>query len=287
MTGKSVVERAFLENFLMNENEDVPKGMLPMCYPSDHRNHVYIPNWAMWYGIELRDYYERTGDRELVEKAKEKIYALSGFFRGFENAKGLLQKLESWVFVEWSHSNDLVQDINYPTNMLYVKFKRSIGELYNDGKLILEADRLSETIRNESYRDGWFCDNSVLKENGEAVLSGEITETCQYYAFFTGVATIDRYPDLWNRLLNGFGPKRKKHNEYPEIAFSNAFIGNYLRLELLFTSGNYDKLKEEIKDYFGFMAEKTGTLWENDSDVASCNHGFASYTAAWIRRILR
>lgn len=30
------------------------------------------------------------------------------------------------------------------------------------------------------------------------------------------------------------------------------------------------------------MAERTGTLWENTTDYASCSHGFASYAAALI-----
>ena len=38
----------------------------------------------------------------------------------------------------------------------------------------------------------------------------------------------------------------------------------------------------ECLDYFGFMAERTGTLWEHDSTYASCNHGFESYVANLI-----
>ena len=33
------------------------------------------------------------------------------------------------------------------------------------------------------------------------------------------------------------------------------------------------------------MAEKTGTLWEIDSDSASCNHGFASHVAYWFEQL--
>ena len=32
------------------------------------------------------------------------------------------------------------------------------------------------------------------------------------------------------------------------------------------------------------MAEKTGTLWENIGDYASCNHGFASHVAHALYR---
>ena len=29
--------------------------MLPMCYPSDHNDGVFIPNWAMWFVVQLKD----------------------------------------------------------------------------------------------------------------------------------------------------------------------------------------------------------------------------------------
>ena len=33
------------------------------------------------------------------------------------------------------------------------------------------------------------------------------------------------------------------------------------------------------------MAEKAGTLWENISDTAGCNHGFASYVLYWLEQL--
>ncbi len=35
------------------------------------------------------------------------------------------------------------------------------------------------------------------------------------------------------------------------------------------------------------MAERTGTLWENDTPHASCNHGFASHAAVfYVKNVL-
>lgn len=55
------------------------------------------------------------------------------------------------------------------------------------------------------------------------------------------------------------------------------FIGNYLRLDVLLRYGLHDRLLEELKGYFLNGARKTGTLWENNTEVASCDHGFASH----------
>ena len=118
--------------------------------------------------------------------------------------------------------------------------------------------------------------------SGEPVLSGKCTESCQYYAFFTDIATPELYPELWETLLNDFGPERKQTKKWERIPFSNAFIGNYLRLELLYRYRLYDKVTDNIKGYFEMMADKTGTLWENDTPSASCNHGFASHVIYWL-----
>lgn len=283
LTGKSTVEKCFLANFAMEDKPAfLPDGMLPMCYPADHPDGVFIPNWAMWYVVELNEYLNRTGDREFVDDMKGRLYRLLNYFRGFENKDGLLDKLESWIFVEWSKSNQLVQDINYPSNMLYSLFKRILGNLYGDETLIAEADALRKVIREQALIGHFYCDNAVYNENGVAELSGERTESCQYYAFYCGIATPEEDAELWNILLNDFGPDRKVNNKWPEIHFANAFIGNYLRLDLLMREGENEKLEENIRGYFDYMALRTGTLWENDTPHASCNHGFASHVLVWL-----
>lgn len=285
LTGRSAVERNFLENFLLPDSfKCLPEGMLPMCYPADHYDFVFIPNWAMWFVVELEEYLERTGDRELVDRAKARVYKLLDYFKRFENEDGLLEKLESWVFIEWSRSNELTQDVSFPSNMLYAKVKRTVAGLYNDGKLIDEAEKLENVIREKSFNGRFFCDNMV-RVGGRLVPSGECTESCQYYAFHTGIATPESYPELWETLVKDFGPKRKQNNPYPDVAFANAFIGNYLRLDLLHRYEKYDEILENIEGYFYYMAEKTGTLWEHDSTVASCSHGFASHVIYWLKQM--
>ena len=269
----------------MEENyKGLPKGMLPMCYPSEFRNPEYIPNWAMWYFIELREYLERTSERALIDDLRPKMLALCKYFEGFENADGLLEKLEGWVFVEWSMCNKLTQDVNYPSNMLYYLFLKTLYELYGDEKYNEKAEKLRKIIREQSRMGLFFSDNSVYK-NGELTLSGECTETCQYYAFFTGVATPEEDGELFETLVKDFGPDRAKSGKWREIHPSNAFIGNYLRLELLSRNGIYDKLEENIRGYFDYMATLTGTLWEHKDITASCNHGFASHVLVWLDKL--
>ena len=56
-----------------------------MCYPSDHYDKVFIPNWAMWFVKELYDFVKRNEDnenaKELVEKLKDRVYELLDYFK--------------------------------------------------------------------------------------------------------------------------------------------------------------------------------------------------------------
>ena len=81
-------------------------------------------------------------------------------------------------------------------------------------------------------------------------LSGEHTEVCQYYAFFTGVATPESHPHLWKRLRDEFGPIRKVTKDYPDVPFANAFIGNYIRNELLSREGLCAQILDETVDFY-------------------------------------
>ncbi len=289
LTGDPALERVFEENLALPPAfDDIDDGMLPMCYPSDHRTKRYIPNWAMWFVLETEEYLHRTGDREIVDMLRPRLEKLVKFLWKFRNSDGLLEKLPSWVFVEWSRSNKLVQDVNYPSNMTWADVLDAMDRLYGRPDLAAEAKRVRAEIVRQSWTGAWFCDNSVRQKDGTLKLSGECTETCQYYAFFHKVATPESHPALWKTLLTDFGPQRydpvdrTKLLKHPEIWPSNAFIGNYLRLKLLERAGRGRQIVRETKGYFKYMADRTGTLWENDTTTASCNHGFASYAAVLL-----
>lgn len=283
LTGENKVEHDFLENFLLQEKfEFLPEGIVPMCFPASHNDRIYIPTWAMWFILELDRYYKDSADKVLVERAEKTVRGIITFFDRFVNETGLLENLESWVFIEWSKAAEFVNGVNYCANMLFALTLQRAGEMYNDENYLLRAEKMRKVIRERSFNGKFFSDHALRNDKGELSYVNDITEVCQYYAFFTKTATPETYPELWETLLTEFGPNRKTNNKYPEIWFANAFIGNYLRLELLNEQGLKEQLLNECLDYFAYMADLTNTLWEHDSTFASCNHGFASYVINWI-----
>lgn len=283
-TGRNRVEHNFLENYILSpQSPFLPKGMLPMCYPADHNDGVYIPNWPMWWVLELEGYLQRTGDSSLAAQAEEKVEDLLSFYRSFENEDGLLENLSGWVFIEWSKCNDptYIAGVNYPTNMLYAKVLETTGRLYGHPERICQAKQLRMTIKKQSF-NGMFFEENRIRMDGKLIRTGNLSETCQYYAFYFGLASRETEPVLYETLLHQFGPSRNTEKQYPEVGQSNAIVGNYLRLEILLNYKEYETVLEECRQFFYGMAEKTNTLWEHSKASCSLNHGFASVAANYI-----
>jgi alpha-L-rhamnosidase len=277
LSGGSTVEDVFFQNFLLPGSfAHLPEGMLPMCYPADHYNGQFIPNWALWFVLQLQEYLGRSGNHEMLRALRQKIVKLFDYFRLFLNQDGLLENLKGWIFIEWSAANNYTQDVNYPTNMLYAAALEAAGKMYGMQAWGEQAAAVRKAIRKQSFDGQFFVDNAVRK-GGKLVPTRYRTETCQYYAFYLGTATPEAYGTLWNVLVKDFGPSREKTQRYPDIPASNAFIGNVLRLELLSRYGSCRQLIDESRKYLLHMAERTGTLWENIDTRASLDHGFASH----------
>ena len=216
-TGENKVEKSFLENYaLYTTQPGMEPGMLPMCYPADHPNGTYIPNWSMWYILELQDYVARTGDEEMKTLSKQKVRELISFFEKYENEYGLLENLDGWVFIEWSKCNaaDYVSGINFPSNMLLAAALEAAAKLYGWEHLTQKAQKMRQTILDLSYNGEFFEDNMLRGENGQPVKTGHTTETCQYYAFYFGIASPETHPVLWEKLCTQFGPRRDKEKIY-------------------------------------------------------------------------
>jgi alpha-L-rhamnosidase len=284
LCGDTLIEKSFFENFLLPPRfRGLPAGMLPMCYPADHPNGTFIPNWALWFVVQLEEYLARSGDRATVAELRPKVLGLFDYFRRFRNSDGLLEKLPSWVFIEWSEANKFVQDVSYPTNMLYAGALSAAARLYRLRGLAAEARRVRAAVRRQAFDGEFFVDNAV-RENGRLRPTRNRSEVCQYFAFFFDVAGPRTHPRLWRRLCADFGPRRRQAGAFPEIHAAAPFIGNVLRLELLSRWGRSAQVLDESVGYLLYMAERTGTLWETADEGASCNHGFAAHVVHVLYR---
>lgn len=288
MTGVNLVERNFLENYAHYVNQgDQPDKMIPMCYPSDFADRGFIPNWPMFYILEIEEYLKRHDDERLLVEAKKQLFDFYSWCESFKNPEGLLENVEGVVFIEWSHANDIESTcgVSFPTNMLYSACLKALGRLYGRDDLVKEGADISNIVRKTAFNGSFFVDNATRKD-GKLVLTERTCETTQYYAFHFGIATKELFPSLYETVRDELGPNRDSESVLPNVFPSNMFIGDYLRLLVLLENGDYLKAYKEYKAYFLMMAKKTGTLWEFDSTYASLTHCFASYAVNILLEML-
>ena len=285
LTGKTLVEDVFLENYRLYENDgSLPEGAIPMCYPSDfHDNNKFIPQWAMWYVLEVKEYLTERNpsvDRELFKKS---VMGIVDFLARHENSDGLLQNLPSWNFVEWSTANEWVQDVNYPTNFLYAEVLRSAYALYGDESLLKKAEKVARLTAERAFDGEVFIDNAILTD-GELVNTKNSSEAGQYYAILFGNFDINeaKYAKLKAHILEGFCNFDITDRGFVPV---NAFIGFYIKICAMMKLGWFELLEKDVKSFFGGMVEATGTLWEYKQHKGSYDHGFASFAAIAINEI--
>ena len=289
LTGKTMVEDAFLENYRLYKNDGaLPTGMLPKCYPSDAMEHqAYIPQWTMWYILEVEEYICKRGHEEAKEEFKESVYGLLNFYKLYENEDGLLEKLPSWNFVEWSIANEWTWDVNYPTNFLYAKVLECVASLYSDEECNRRCDEVRTVAIKQSFKDGYFRDHAVRNKAGVLELSEDSSEACQYYAVLFGDIDLlsEEFAYLKYLITEVFTPNRE--DVMPEIFPVNMFIGAYLRMEALLQMKEYKLVLKDVEGFFGNMEKYTGTLWEYKQHKGSYDHGFASYALVVIKEALK
>ena len=98
------------------------------------------------------------------------------------------------------------------------------------------------------------------------------------------MADRQAHGELWTTLRDQFGPGRAAAHAYPEVFPANSFVGNMLRIELLSQAKLNQQILDESIAYLLYMAQRTGTLWENTGPSASCDHGFGSHVVHTLYR---
>ena len=278
-TGDEKVLKATLENYALAEQlPELPENMVPMCYPADSIDGDYISTCALWYGIIACDYVSRANDNRLKRLVKPQMFGLMKHFSKYENEDGLLEDLGGAIFIEWSEANrmDFVKGVNYPCNMMYYNMLAKINQLWYSEEREQKCEKIKREIIRQSYNGEFFEDNR-LRVDGVLQSFSHITEVCQYYAFFSGVADRETFPKLYEKLYNVFTPSRDRSKVYPNIDKANVIPGLMMRETMLLEYGAAEKALNETVSVFGGMAEETGTLWEKVLPDCSCNHGIAAY----------
>lgn len=295
MLGDTSVNKAMLENFLIEPVNEELKDYFPTCYPSKNASDVCIPNWALFLVLQVREYYIFTGDRDFIELHKKRIEKIINSFETYENKDGLLENLPGWLFIDWSAANlpEYVNPVSVPTNALYARALECAGELLNNHEWRDKAANIRRLLKKYAVNKekfisgskGFFSDNLFYDANGNIIPGKSSSEASQYYCAWLDIMDRNEYPYMAESLIKEFGLLPERYPADLSLARANLFIALFIRYECLAKWGEYRRLVNEIRGLFSYMLDNgPGTFWESLSDFTSTCHGFTSHAGVWLMR---
>ncbi len=74
-------------------------GVLRACYPSPSTNKFVIPDFSLAWGLNVRRYFEATGDLDSVRECYSTIRAGMEAYEQYADDSGLLRDVRGWVFL--------------------------------------------------------------------------------------------------------------------------------------------------------------------------------------------
>ncbi len=295
MLSDSLVEKEFLENFLLTPSEKMYKGFFPCVYPAhmDFISSVGITTWSFWLGLEFCEYVRRTGDIAFRDEHKARLEAFINGSKEFIGDSGLIENLPG-LFIDWSLSN--TDEHKYPistaANALYAYMLIELGRLYSEHKWISLGESIRLILRDIILKDVEveflkYIPDAIYKHKNDKYYPKEncYSEAAMYTSLWSGLFNKDEAPLLMENVHNACGPL-PKYPKNPNVGESQLFIGLCIRLDMLVRQGNINKMFEDMFEiYMPQLEEGPGTLWEtcNLENNSRC-HGFTAHAGVHLIR---
>lgn len=281
MLGDLQVEKDFIENFMCTDPADYKEAFFPEVYPGAARleKSPGIESWSFWLLTQLYDYYQRSGDREFVDRCYERIRPFLDAVAGHIGESGLFENFDI-LFVDWSLSNRdfCLKPISIPVNCLIVRAYECMGELYGERRWTELGTKVRGRIQEVMEQTGWDSDG-YRYEKGRFLGNGCRTESGLALELWCGFHRED--PEVIRAFTETMGTA-PKHRPDPNIGRSNLFIGLMIRFEVLAKLGKIDTLVGELKDvYLPQLLNGQGTLYEGIHEENGC-HGFNANAGALL-----
>ncbi len=280
--GDLTVEKDFIENFMLTDADEMWHGFFPEVYPGSKGDpgDPGIANWSFWLMTELKDYYDRSGDTEFIERCRGRVERFVEGLLSLRGESGLIEGLKN-QFVDWSLSNRsfCLAPISVPNNCLAVCLLEKMAALYDRADWRTAADQMRGVIEAMDDTTGIFGGggDSATFADGKLRRGECPTESGIALELWSGFHGEDAA--YLRRFVNTMGVA-PKYRADPNVGKANLFIGQMIRFDVLARMGKIDALLKEWKElYLPQLAEGSGTLFENYAAFSGC-HGFNGATGA-------
>lgn len=210
-----------------------PDGLIQGKYPGSHTQ--IISTFSLYYIYMMREYYMWTEDGQTIRRFRPDLDLITDYYERKKNARGLVENLGYWEFVDWREPWDSISGAPLatrkgPSTIINLMFAYALG----CGADLLEATGRSGVAQEYRCRQGEIC---------ETVQRLCWSEERQMYREGPDVEQYTIHAQAW-AVLNGMVKGEKAGNlmecavNSPDV-IRNSFSTSFEIFEALKLSGRY------------------------------------------------
>lgn len=216
-----------------------------------------IMDYTFYWFMGIYDFYQYTGNKELIEQLYPRMKSLMDYCLSRRNADGMMQGLAGdWVFIDWA---DFEMSKAGEVSFEQLLFCRSLeamvlcANLMNDDENAKTYSKLAADLKSKLFTAFWSENESAFIHNREnGVMSTQVTPFTNMFAVLFDYLDHDKTKAVKDNVL--LNPNALK--------ITTPYMRFY-ELEALCALGEQKHVLKEIRDYWGGMINLGATtFWE-------------------------
>ncbi|WP_162165082.1 alpha-L-rhamnosidase C-terminal domain-containing protein [Paenibacillus graminis] len=246
----------------------LPEGITQNRFPSTMVQ--IIPSFSLHYIFMLHDYYQQTGDTELVKRYRPTVDAILDWFERKVGNTGLVERIGYWEYIDWVteweagepaaskegpstvHNLVYVSALQVAAQLSIVTGRSQVGEEYE-----LRARGILQSIERLcwSEQQGMYCEGPAFEQ---------YSQHAQLWAVLTGLSTGEKAKRVMNNALD--------KPEVLKCSFSMAFF----LFRALEKAGMYERTVELMNQWIELLPLNLTTLPETPTESRSDCHAWSA-----------
>ena len=216
--------------------------------PDLETGNAHLVSYALFFAVTLCDYFEHTGDREVVEDLFDTAKRQIDLTAKMMDKNGIVVMPEGygwWTFVDWSDAEPVTANMGiyiYTVNA-FAKLCGQLGRQEDAEHYTNFADKLKKSASEHLY------DGAVFKN---AYDNNQLSVHSQVWMILADVLTEEDAQRVLKECLNG--------DEYvkPRTPYMHHYV-----VDAMIKAGLLKEAKQYILDYWGEMVKLgADTFWE-------------------------
>lgn len=216
-----------------------------------------IMDYTFFWFMGIYDFYQYTGNKELIEQLYPRMKSLMDYCLSRCNADGMMQGLAGdWVFIDWA---DFKMSKAGEVSFEQLLFCRSLetmalcARLMNDDENTQTYSKLAADLKSKLFTAFWSeKENAFIHNRENDVMSTQVTPFTNMFAVLFNYLGQDKTKAVKDNVL--LNPNALK--------ITTPYMRFY-ELEALCALGEQKHVLKQIRDYWGGMINLGATtFWE-------------------------